>query len=194
MSKDIKIAGGGDPIDATTVDTTMRCFTALVEEAEAGHVPDRHHLRSGEIFGPTALMELRYHCENPHLGINPDTFRPAAHILNARINNSGPFIGDLLFGKGWQQKMANHEELSVPDERIRAVIAAAKPQIHITYSKRIGSASVVATAKRKDTFRYESEAESGGGMRPMPVKPGNNWTSRFRPEESEQDRATAIAL
>ncbi len=117
-------------IDKRTVDLTMGCLDEFVREAES----DRR-LTKGFLSQANILLELLYHSMDPeHSKIDPRVFANGnGNILDRRLFNNGPFIGDWLFGSKWKATLADGKPLEIPDEKIRAVIIAANPSVSISF-------------------------------------------------------------
>src|SRR5690242_19662922 len=128
MAKDkVKIykyqnASGG-LVDKRMVEITMKCLEALANEASDGQIGD-------DTLQPEALIKLRTHCRNPEEKIDSKLFTPLLHMMSPI---SGIPLGAHLFGPKWQSAIQRGDELQIADPDMRAIIAAAKPVVHIRH-------------------------------------------------------------
>lgn len=163
----------------------MRALAVIIDSVEDANV-------GNQALTSEVIAALAYHASNPSLKID-SRFVDAIEGIQGGVMPGGQ-ICQTLFGFDYRKRMQENGGVTMPDPEVRAVVAAARPKIHISIRHPFDvthdptlrhECSERRRATRKFHDRNFVVVEAGDTSMVSPDRPGQDWRSLLRKQSAD---------
>lgn len=185
MALKVKIRGDGDLLIPYDKGEQVMCALAvIIDSIEDANVGD-------QALTSEAIAALAYHANNPGLKID-SRFVAAIENIKGGVMQGGQ-ICQTLFGLNYLRDMQSGG-VTMPDPEVRAVVAAARPKIHISIRHPFdvtheSTLTHECSERRRATRKFHDQnfvvVEAGDTSRVSPNRPGQDWRGLVRQQSDD---------